>query len=91
MHQTGLGPIVTEYAARLGYSPRTLNRLARAHTGRSAKQLIDERVVLEAKRLLSHGGASVADIAQGLGFDDPSNFSAYFLRHTGLRPGGFRS
>lgn len=82
---------VTHYADRLGYSPRTLNRVARAHTGLTAKQLIDERVVLEAKRLLSHGDASVADIAEDLGFDDPSNFSAYFLRHTGIRPGGFRS
>ena len=82
---------VTHYAARLGYSPRTLNRLARAHTGRSAKQLIDERVVLEAKRLLSHGDAPVAEIAEQLGFDDPSNFSAYFRGRTGLTPGAFRA
>ncbi len=82
---------VTHYADRLGYSPRTLNRLARAHTGRSAKQLIDERVVLEAKRLLSHGDAPVAEIAEQLGFEDPSNFSAYFRGRVGLTPGAFRS
>ena len=82
---------VTHYADRLGYSPRTLNRLARAHTGRSAKQLIDERVVLEAKRLLSHGDAPVADIAEQLGFDDPSNFSAYFRSRAGITPGAFRN
>lgn len=82
---------VTHYADRLGYSPRTLNRVARAHTGRSAKQLIDERVVLEAKRLLSHGDASVADIAGQLGFDDPSNFSAYFRTRAGITPGAFRN
>jgi AraC-like DNA-binding protein len=81
---------VTHYADRLGYSPRTLNRLARAHTGRSAKQLIDERVVLEAKRLLSHGDAPVAEIAEQLGFDDPSNFSAYFRTRAGVTPGAFR-
>jgi AraC-like DNA-binding protein len=81
---------VTHYADRLGYSPRTLNRLARAHTGRSAKQLIDERVVLEAKRLLSHGDAPVAEIAEELGFDDPSNFSAYFRTRAGVTPGAFR-
>ena len=81
---------VTHYAERLGYSPRTLNRLARAHTGRSAKQLIDERVVLEAKRLLSHGDAPVAEIAEQLGFDDPSNFSAYFRTRAGVTPGAFR-
>ncbi|WP_201299585.1 AraC family transcriptional regulator [Aeromicrobium sp. 9AM] len=81
---------VTHYADRLGYSPRTLNRLARAHTGRSAKQLIDERVVLEAKRLLSHGDAPVVEIAEQLGFDDPSNFSAYFRARAGVTPGAFR-
>jgi len=81
---------VNSYADRLGYSPRTLNRLARAHTGLSAKQLIDNRVVLEAKRLLSHGDSPVAEVAEQLGFDDPSNFSAFFRRRTGVTPGGFR-
>lgn len=81
---------VGDYADRLGYSARTLNRLARQHTGLSAKQLIDERVVLEAKRRLSHGDASVAEVAQQLGFDDASNFSSYFRRHSGTTPGAFR-
>lgn len=81
---------VAEYAARLGYSTRTLNRLARENTGLSAKQLIDERVVLEAKRLFAHGPDSVAGIAGRLGFDDPSNFSKYFQHRTGLTPAAFR-
>lgn len=81
---------VAEYAARLGYSTRTLNRLARENTGLSAKQLIDERVVLEAKRLLAHGPDSVAGIAGRLGFDDPSNFSKYFQQRTGTTPAVFR-
>lgn len=81
---------VTEYAARLGYSTRTLNRLARENTGLTAKELIDERVVLEARRALAHGQETVARIAEELGFDDPSNFSAYFHQRTGLTPGEFR-
>ena len=81
---------VSEYADRLGYSTRTLNRLAREYTGLSAKELIDERVVLEAKRQLRHADTSVAEIAGQLGFDDPSNFSSYFSRHTGRTPGAFR-
>ena len=81
---------VGDYADRLGYSTRTLNRLARQHTGLSAKELIDERIVLEAKRRLSHGDASVAEVAHQLGFDDASNFSSYFRRHTGTTPAGFR-
>lgn len=82
---------VSDYADRLGYSARTLNRLARQHTGLSAKQLIDERVVLEAKRQLSHADASVAEVARNLGFEDASNFSSYFRRHTGTTPALFRS
>jgi len=81
---------VTEYADRLGYSTRTLNRLARQNTGLSAKELIDERVVLEAKRQLSHADATVAEIAESLGFDDPSNFVSYFRRHERMTPGAFR-
>lgn len=81
---------VGEYADRLGYSARTLNRLARQYTGLSAKELIDERIVLEAKRQLGHADTSVTRIAEELGFDDPSNFSAYFLRQADMTPGAFR-
>ena len=82
---------VSQYADRLGYSARTLNRLARQHTGLSAKQLIDERIILEAKRQLSHTDISVAEIAAQLGFDDASNFSSYFRRHTATTPATFRA
>ncbi|WP_394843320.1 helix-turn-helix transcriptional regulator [Pendulispora brunnea] len=82
---------VAEYAARLGYSTRTLNRLARHNTGLSAKQLIDERIVLEARRSLAHGRDSVAQIAEHLGFDDASNFAKYFQQRTGMSPSLFRN
>ena len=82
---------VEDYAARLGYSARTLNRLSRANTGLSAKQLIDERIVLEAKRALAHGGSSVAAVADEMGFDDPSNFSKYFRQRVGMAPAAFRN
>ena len=45
---------ITHYARRLGYSPRTLSRVVHAATGRSAKDYISERLLLEAKRLLAH-------------------------------------
>jgi AraC-like DNA-binding protein len=82
---------VGDYADRLGYSAHTLNRLSRQNTGLSAKELIDERVVLEAKRQLSHTDAPVAEIAEALGFDDASNFSSYFRRQARMTPGTFRS
>jgi hypothetical protein len=61
------------------------------NTGLSAKQLIDERVILEAKRRLSHADDSVATVAEQLGFQDASNFSAYFRRHTRSTPAAFRT
>jgi AraC family transcriptional regulator, transcriptional activator of pobA len=78
------------YARRLGYSPRTLSRGVHAATGRSAKDYICERLLLEAKRLLAHDHLSQAQCGQRLGFSDAANFSAFFLRETGLRPGAWQ-
>ncbi|MFI1916704.1 helix-turn-helix domain-containing protein [Nocardia sp. NPDC020380] len=80
---------VAWYAKQLGYAPRTLSRASQAATGVSAKQFIDERVVLEAKRLLAHADLPVATIAHRLGFDD-TNFTKFFRRHTTLTPKAFR-
>jgi AraC-like DNA-binding protein len=68
---------VADYARRLGYSARTLSRSAQAATGRSAKQLIGERVALEAKRLLAHDRLSPTTMRTRLGFADASNFSLF--------------
>ena len=80
---------VAHYARRLGYSPRTLSRGVRAATGRTAKDYLCERLLLEAKRLLAHDQLSQAQCGQRLGFSDAANFSAFFLRETGLRPGAW--
>ncbi len=80
---------VTWYARRLGYSRRTLSRATREAVGRGAKQFIDDRVVLEAKRLLAHTGITVTECARRAGFDDPANFSKFFRARTGLTPGAF--
>jgi AraC-like DNA-binding protein len=80
---------VAHYAQKLGYSPRTLSRGVHAATGRSAKDYLCERLLLEAKRLLAHDQLSQAQCGQWLGFSDAANFSAFFLRETGLRPGAW--
>lgn len=74
---------VAGYARRLGYSERTLNRLARTHAGTTAKELIDRRVILEAKRLLIHETVPIVEISERLGFDDAANFSKFFSHRTG--------
>lgn len=82
---------VAWYAARLGWSPRTLARATRGATGRSPKQLIDERVLLEARRLLAHTDLSVARVGEAVGFDDASNFGAWFRGRAGQTPAAFRA
>jgi AraC-like DNA-binding protein len=80
---------VAWYARRLGYSERTLRRATQEAVGRTAKQFVDDRVVLEAKRLLVHSNVTVAECARRTGFDDPTNFSKFFRSRAGLSPGAF--
>ncbi|MCZ1009786.1 AraC family transcriptional regulator [Streptomyces lydicus] len=82
---------VADYARALGYAPRTLSRATEAVAGVGAKEFIDRRVVLEAKRLLAHGDRSAARIADRLGFADAPNFSKFFQRQTGTTPIAFRT
>jgi AraC-like DNA-binding protein len=82
---------VDDFARRLGCSVRTLTRASLAATGRSAKQLVDDRVALEAKRLLAESDLTVAEIGAQLGFAEPTNFGRFFARTVGVSPGRFRA
>jgi AraC-like DNA-binding protein len=77
-------PTVQGLAATMGYSISTLNRACLAIEGRSAKQVIDRRVALEAQRLLVHGRDSTGEIGAFLGFSEPTNFLKFFLRRCKL-------
>ena len=82
---------VEDYAARLRCSVRTLTRASLAVTGRTAKQAVDDRVALEARRLLACTALSVAEIGRRLGFPEPTNFGRFFHREVGVSPGAFRA
>jgi AraC-like DNA-binding protein len=82
---------VEDYAERLGVSVRTLTRACLVATGCSAKQVVDARVALEAKRLLACTEEPVAGVGRRLGFTEPTNFGRFFVRETGLTPGEFRA
>ncbi|MEU4805318.1 helix-turn-helix transcriptional regulator [Actinosynnema sp. NPDC023587] len=82
---------VADYAHALGYSPRTLTRATQDAVGMGAKEFLDRRIVLEARRLLAHTDLAAAAIGARLGFPDPANFVKYFRHRTGTAPGGFRS
>lgn len=77
---------VLDYARRLGYSQSTVSRACIAVTGHTAKEAIDRRIALEAKRLLVHSNTTVAHIAHQLGFGEPTNFVKFFKRREGVTP-----
>ncbi len=81
---------VAHYARRAAISPRRLAELVHAHTGKSTKQAIDDRVILEQKRLLVHSELSVKELAARTGFDEPTNLVKFFRHHTGATPAEFR-
>ncbi|GIJ79057.1 AraC-type DNA-binding protein [Micromonospora phaseoli] len=82
---------VEDYADRLGCSVRTLTRACLAVSGRSAKQVVDERVALQASRLLAATDEPIARIGRQLGFSEPTNFGRFFTREVGVSPGAFRA
>jgi AraC-like DNA-binding protein len=81
---------VEEYARTLSCSVRTLTRASLSSTGRTAKQLVDDRVALEAKRLLAESDLAVGEVGIRLGFSEPTNFGRFFSRTVGVSPGQFR-
>jgi AraC family transcriptional activator of pobA len=77
---------VRHYAGQLGVTTGTLSRLLTKLTGKTTKQLILERVMLEAIRLLRFSDLSVKEIAARLGFSDQFAFSKAFKRQRGEAP-----
>lgn len=84
------GFTVTKYAEVLHISTKTLNTLTKKQLGKSPSQLINERVILEAKRLLKFTSLQISEIAFAIGFEDDSNFVKYFKRSVGISPKLFR-
>lgn len=78
-----------DYAELLGCSVRTLSRAARDATGKGVRELIDERRLLEARRLLGGARWDARTVAVHLGFTDPANFGRFFRDRTGLTPAAF--
>ena len=78
------------YAEALGMSESRLNRISRAAAGKSALEVVQDRLTLEARRRLIHVAGSVSSLAYELGFEDPAYFWRFFKRRTGMTPREFR-
>ncbi|WP_418318565.1 helix-turn-helix domain-containing protein [Piscinibacter sakaiensis] len=81
---------VQRYAQKLGCAERTLTRACLATSDQTAKALVDERVLLEARRLLAHGGDSIEAVALRLGFGGAGALVQFFRRLDGHTPASFR-
>lgn len=79
-----------EYAAMLYVTPNYLNALCNDLLGKSAGDVIRERILLEAKRQLVNLDESIAGIGYNLGFTDNSYFTKFFKKYTGVTPEDFR-
>jgi AraC-like DNA-binding protein len=81
---------VSDYAQMMHVSNRTLSELVNKNLNKTPLQMIQERIVLEAQRLLLHSNLNINEIGYRLGFDDPSYFVKYFKKNTKLSPSEFR-
>lgn len=81
---------VQDYAALLLVTDRRLNEAVKSTTGKTATQLIHDRILLEAKRLLTQSELGISEIAYRLNFEDPAYFSRFFKKHALLTPGEFK-
>lgn len=82
---------VADYADLLSITPKALNKRLTRHTDTAPNDIIKNRIVLEAKRLLAHTTLSVKEIGYKLGYDDTSYFIRLFSKQAETTPQAFRS
>ncbi len=82
---------VAVYANRLGLTPPHLNRICREHFGDTALGMVNQRLILEAKRYLTFTTLTAKEIALALGFEDSAYFTRFFKRQAGVSPLTFRA
>lgn len=82
---------VSDYAAMLSMAPKTITHRFKRLCLPSPNEVIKNRIVLEAKRLLAHTHLSAKEIAYELGYEDPAYFSRLFQVKTNETPSGFRA
>ncbi|MEM9544866.1 MAG: AraC family transcriptional regulator [Bacteroidota bacterium] len=82
---------VKDYAAEINISPKQLSFTVKSVTGKVAKEFIQDRLIIEAKRLLMHTDMSVKEVAYKIGFEEPLHFSGFFKKKEGVSPSTFRN
>jgi AraC-like DNA-binding protein len=82
---------VSYYVSELGVSSRKLGEIVKLYTGKNVAEVIDERLIQEAKRFILFSDLSIKEIAFDLGYSEHSYFSKVFKRLTRMTPSEFKS
>ena len=81
---------VGDYADELNITPNYLTSTVKKLTGKSAKDIIQERLLVESKSLLKFSGLDIGEIAYRLNFQEPTHFTRFFKKLSGVTPNQFR-
>lgn len=81
---------VNFYAKEIIITEKRLNQATSKVFGKTPKEIIDDRIILEAKRILAHTSNNIKEIGYELGFEEPTNFIKYFKKHSLVTPVEFR-
>lgn len=82
---------VSFYAQELLINPKKLTQITTRTLGKTPKKIIDDRIILEAKRLLVYSDNNIKEIAHELGFDESTNFIKFFKNHSSITPKDFKN
>jgi len=81
---------VSDYAAMLNKSPKTLSNLFKMYSDKTALTFINDRIITEARRLLLFSDKTSEEITYILGYNGPGHFSKFFKKQVGISPTEFR-
>lgn len=81
---------VSDYASQLNVTPNYLTTIVKEVTGKTAKDVIQTRLFIESKTMLSFTSLDVAEIAYQLNFQEPTHFTRFFKKYSGTTPNKFR-
>ncbi|RAW02244.1 helix-turn-helix domain-containing protein [Pseudochryseolinea flava] len=81
----------SDYASQMALAPAYLNSICKENVGKTLTELIQSRVLLEAKRLFAYSDLNVNEVAAMLNFSETSYFIRWFRKQSGLTPEAFRA
>lgn len=81
---------VNDYASMLSITPNHLTQLVKQITGKTTNEILQEKNILEIKRLLLHTNLTISEISEAMNFADQSYFTRYFKKIVGVTPHQYR-